>query len=304
MENKKRCGLLLLVLMLVCFVYSAQAQQDPLYGLYLNNPLVINPAFAGLGNNLDVNVGYRAQWAGFDGAPTTLNANGSISLYKNRIGAGLQIVQDNIGENKNTGASGLFAYKLNFDKRVVSFGMSAGFVNYRSSPGRLNLQDPDDALFPSVSEMAPALGAGAMVKTDRYLLGVSVPRILAATSGNQLVQPYQRHYYLFASYLFFVSERVVLRPGALLKLTGGNPPSVDANLNVVIDRHYSVGLYARNLNAVGLQAQLTLLDKFRVAYSFEVPTGSSVGARFVTNEVMLGIRTAVFTSHALAPGYF
>jgi type IX secretion system PorP/SprF family membrane protein len=301
MENKIRRGILLLM---ACWVLSAQAQQDPLYGLYLNNPLVINPAFAGLGNNLDVNVSHRAQWAGFDGAPATLSANGSISLLQNKIGAGLQIVRDNIGENKNTGASGLFAYKLNLERKVVSFGMSASFVNYSSSPGQLNLQSPDDPLFPSVSELAPALGAGAMVKTDRYLLGVSVPRILNGTSGNQLVQAYQRHYYLFASYLFFVSERVVLKPGALLKVTEGNPLSVDANFNVVIDRNYSVGLYSRNLNAVGLQAQLMFLGKFRLAYSLEVPTGSSVGARFVTNEVMLGIRTAVFTSHALATGYF
>ena len=292
--------------LLLLATLSAQAQQDPLYGLYLNNPLVMNPAYTGLTNNLAVNVGYRRQWTSFEGAPNSLNANGAISLLQNKIGAGLQIVQDNIGENKITAISGLFAYKLNLDRKVVSFGMSAGLTNYAVSPGKLNLQDPTDPYFPTVSEMAPTLGVGVMLKTDRYLLGVSVPRLIAATvqAGGQDFKVYQQHYYLFASYIFFVSEKVVFKPATLLKATNGNPLSVDVNLNLILNRNYLVGAYTRNLNTFGLLAQMKFLDKFKLAYSFEVPTGASVGTQFVTNEVMLGIRTAVFTSHTSVDDQF
>lgn len=292
--------------LLLLATLSAQAQQDPLYGLYLNNPLVMNPAYTGLTNNLAVNVGYRRQWTSFEGAPNSLNANGAISLLQNKIGAGLQIVQDNIGENKITAVSGLFAYKLNLDRKVVSFGMSAGLTNYAVSPGKLNLQDPTDPYFPTVSEMAPTLGVGVMLKTDRYFLGVSVPRLIAATvqAGGQDFKVYQQHYYLFASYLFFVSEKVVFKPATLLKATNGNPLSVDVNLNLILNRNYLVGAYTRNLNTFGLLAQMKFLDKFKLAYSFEVPTGASVGTQFVTNEVMLGIRTAVFTSHTSVDDQF
>jgi type IX secretion system PorP/SprF family membrane protein len=295
-----------LSLLLLLATLSAQAQQDPLYGLYLNNPLVINPAYTGLSNNLAVNVSYRRQWASFDGAPNALNANGAISLLHNKIGAGLQIVQDNIGENKITAVSGLFAYKLNLDRKVVSFGMSAGLTNYAVSPGKLNLQDPTDPYFPTVSEMAPTLGVGVMLKTDRYLLGVSVPRLIAATvqAGGQDFKVYQQHYYLFASYLFFVSEKVVFKPATLLKATNGNPLSVDVNLNLILNRNYLVGAYTRNLNTFGLLAQMKFLDKFKLAYSFEVPTGASVGTQFVTNEVLIRIRTAVFTSHTSVDDQF
>ncbi len=295
-----------LSLLLLLFTLSAQAQQDPLYALYLNNPLVINPAYTGLTNNLAVNVGYRRQWTSFDGAPNSLSANGAISLLQNKIGAGLQIVQDNIGENKITTVSGLFAYKLNLDRKVVSFGMSAGFINYAVSPGRLNLQDPTDPYFPTVSEIAPTLGVGVMLKTDKYLLGVSVPRLIAATvqAGGQDFKVYQQHFYVFASYLFFVSDKVVFKPATLLKATNGNPLSVDVNLNLILNRNYLVGAYTRNLNTFGLLAQMKLLDKFKLAYSFEVPTGASVGTQFVTNEVMIGIRTAVFTSHTSVDDQF
>ncbi|HRK55829.1 MAG TPA: PorP/SprF family type IX secretion system membrane protein, partial [Cyclobacteriaceae bacterium] len=72
-------------------------QQDPLYSQYINNPMVINPAYAGLNNNLNASLSYRTQWGGFEGNPTTVNVNGHISLVDNRVGAGLLIVQDKIG---------------------------------------------------------------------------------------------------------------------------------------------------------------------------------------------------------------
>jgi hypothetical protein len=123
-------------------------------------------------------------------------------------------------------------------------------------------------------------------------------------AGGQDFKVYQQHYYLFASYIFFVSEKVVFKPATLLKATNGNPLSVDVNLNLILNRNYLVGAYTRNLNTFGLLAQMKFLDKFKLAYSFEVPTGASVGTQFVTNEVMLGIRTAVFTSHTSVDDQF
>jgi Type IX secretion system membrane protein PorP/SprF len=52
---------------------KAFAQQDPLYGLYLNNPLVINPAYTGIDNNLAAFTSCRNQWPGFDVAMKTLS---------------------------------------------------------------------------------------------------------------------------------------------------------------------------------------------------------------------------------------
>ena len=58
-------------LLLVCMAAlglsrTADAQIDPLYAQYLNNPMLINPAYAGLNNNLNIGVSFRKQWAGFE----------------------------------------------------------------------------------------------------------------------------------------------------------------------------------------------------------------------------------------------
>src|SRR5882672_9984639 len=76
---------------------NAVAQQDPLYSQYLNNPFVLNPAYAGLTDNLNLSISYRSQWTGLEGSPKTVNANGHISLFDNRMGAGMMIIADQIG---------------------------------------------------------------------------------------------------------------------------------------------------------------------------------------------------------------
>src|SRR5262245_49638015 len=81
---------------------SVMAQTDPLYAQYMNNTLLINPAYSGLNNNFMGSVTFRKQWAGFDGSPTTMNVNGNISLFDNRMGAGLIILKDQVGASTNT----------------------------------------------------------------------------------------------------------------------------------------------------------------------------------------------------------
>ena len=282
------------------FAPQAFSQQDPLYGLYLNNPLLINPAYSGINNNLTAFTGYRNQWAGFDGSPKTLNAGGHLSLWQNKLGAGLVVVSDKIGENTNTQVTGTFAYKLPVgDGKTLSFGMQAGFINYKVDPSQLTLQAPTDPVFAPVNQMKPNLGAGIMLKSDKYLVGLSVPRLINSSFdlGGQKINVYEQHYYLLGSYLFFINERIILKPSVLLKAVKGSPLSTDLNFNINFYRNYTAGIYTRNFNAYGLLLQFNFLEKFRIAYAFEVPTNQAIGTRFVTNEVMLSIRTAVLKFH-------
>jgi type IX secretion system PorP/SprF family membrane protein len=299
-------GLLLLASLIVINL-TVSAQQDPIYGLYLNNPMVINPAYTGINNKLEANVGYRNQWGGFDGHPTTLNAGGHVSLRDNKMGIGGLIVQDNIGENKNTSFNISYAYKLQLkDHKVFSFGMQGGFISYKSDPSSIKVQNPDDPAFAPFSQTKLNVGAGVVFKTDRFFAGFSVPRLLSnslSTSG-QKVNVYQQHYYLLGSYLFYVSERIILKPAVLLKGLASAPLSADLNFNVNIDRKYTAGIYTRNFQAMGVLLQMNFMEKFRFAYALEMPGNHGVGNRFITNEILIGIRTAVFQYHDSSPSLF
>src|SRR5688572_20830793 len=171
----------LLFLLLILGSASAIAQTDPLYAQYLNNTLLINPAYSGLNNNFSGSVTFRKQWAGFDGSPTTINANAHTSLAHNRMGLGLIVLRDNVGANSNTEVHATYAYRLDLGDKFFSFGLQAGMVNYKSDNGDLNPYDTSDPVFQgTMNTTKPSFGAGAILHSDRYFIGLSVPRMLKA----------------------------------------------------------------------------------------------------------------------------
>ncbi len=276
-------------------------QQDPLYSQYINNPMVINPAYAGLNNNLNASLTYRTQWGGFDGNPTTVNVNGHISLVDNKVGAGLLIVQDKIGNVTNTEFQVAGSYKLQLEDVTFSFGMQAGVINFSSNFSELNLADPGDPAFAGNENLSkPNIGAGVALKSERYFVGLSVPRLLSTTFKSSMGEQfdlYNQHYYLFGGYVFNMGTRLRLKPSVLLKSVKGSPLSTDLNFNLNIDQLYSAGIFTRNFNTYGIQLQALLKEQFRLGYTFELPTASSVGTQFNTHEIMLGIRMSVLSFH-------
>lgn len=292
-------------LLLVALGSPALAQQDPLYAQYINNPILLNPAYAGLNDNFNANVTYRNQWGGFEGNPVTFNFNTHVSLVNNKVGAGLLISQDKLGIIKNTEVQAAFSYKLALDDtRTFSFGMQAGFVNFRANYDDLNIPDDqrDDIAFSANENLSkPNLGAGFILKSDKYLVGASVPRLLSTTvtasSTGQDFELYKQHFYFFGSYVFFLNENIRLKPSTLIRAVGGSPISMDLNFNFNFNEKITAGIFTRNFSAYGIQLQAKLGNNIRLGYIFELPTGNSVGTRFLTHEVLLGTTVPVFDYH-------
>ncbi len=280
---------------------AAFGQQDPLYSQYINNPMVINPAYAGLNNNFNASVAYRNQWGGFEGNPKTFNFNSHVSLVENKVGLGLLVVQDQIGGAKNTEVQGAFSYKLPLDDtKTFSFGMQAGFINFRNNFSDLNLDDPtDEAFIQNENVSKPNLGAGAILKSDKFFFGVSIPRLLNTTlsQGGQDFQLYDRTLYVFGSYAYFINENIRFKPAVLLRAVKGSPMSVDLNLNFNFNEKYTAGVFTRNFNTYGVQVQAKLGDKLKFGYTFEIPMNNSVGSAFTTHELFLGLTMPTFDFH-------
>lgn len=105
-------NLLLSSLLIIGCLFPGCAQTDPLYAQYMNNPFVLNPAYAGFNKTVNASVSFRKQWAGFEGSPSTMNATVHASLLENKMGAGLIVIQDKIGINSNIDVTGTYSYKL------------------------------------------------------------------------------------------------------------------------------------------------------------------------------------------------
>ncbi|HMJ70310.1 MAG TPA: type IX secretion system membrane protein PorP/SprF [Cyclobacteriaceae bacterium] len=285
---------------------TVNAQRDPLYAQYANNPFVLNPAYAGLSNNLNVALSYRNQWNGLEGSPKTINVNGRMPLIYDKMGAGVMVVSDRMGASTVTEALAIYSYQIHMTSTtVLSFGLQAGVANFHIDNSKVSPYDNTDPLFQGTyNEAKPGLGFGAVLKGDRFLVGVSVPRMLKSGFSAQGAQYslYTQHYYLSGSYDFSLTEHLRFKPSTLLKWVKGAPLSMDLNASLLIKNNYQVGLLTRNFSTFGLLTQALIKDMFVVGYVFELPTGPAADVNFSTHEIMMGLRLSVLKFHERSVG--
>ncbi|WP_179339829.1 PorP/SprF family type IX secretion system membrane protein [Winogradskyella ludwigii] len=134
MKLKKYCLIAFIALM----ANFGMAQEGlPIYSDYLtDNYYLIHPSMAGVANCAKVRLTARQQWFGVDDAPSlqTLSMNGRIGDSPVAIGGVL--FNDANGYHSTVGGYATFAYHLMFsrneiDLNMLSFGLSAGFLQYK-----------------------------------------------------------------------------------------------------------------------------------------------------------------------------
>jgi hypothetical protein len=50
------------ILQILVAPFGLQAQHDQIRARYIMNPLMVNPSYQGIGNNIQANTGYVMQW--------------------------------------------------------------------------------------------------------------------------------------------------------------------------------------------------------------------------------------------------
>jgi type IX secretion system PorP/SprF family membrane protein len=131
----------------------------PIYSDYLtDNYYLIHPSMAGVANCAKVRLTARAQWFGQDEAPNlqTLSVNGRIGDSPSAIGA--IVYNDKNGYHSQTGAYFTYAHHLMFsrnriDLNMLSFGLSAGFIQYKLDETSF-LEDGFDPIIAGVEQSA------------------------------------------------------------------------------------------------------------------------------------------------------
>ena len=137
------------------------------------------------------------------------------------------------------------------------------------------------------------------MRSEKYLVSVAVPHMLKASGGLETLAGnlYSQNLYVFAGYLAQVSYRIKLKPSVLLRSSKGSPLSVDYYLGMRVDDSYTIGMFTRNFNTLGFQAQINVGDALRFSYTFELPTNNSVGLNFTSHEFMVSFRLAALSFH-------
>ncbi|NJL11765.1 MAG: type IX secretion system membrane protein PorP/SprF [Microscillaceae bacterium] len=255
---------------------TAQAQQDAQYSLYMFNGMALNPAFAGSRELASLTGLFREQWVGFEGAPSTQTLSFHTPFQERRMGAGVWLANDRLGESRTFQLSLAYAYRLLLDEGELSFGVQGGFTQYRADFDGVNTSfNPniiDPAFNQNINEILPNLGLGVYFQNNRVYAGFSIPQLFNNNLADEITDARQSvHYFATAGYLLNPQSRIQLTPSFMLKYVQGAPLSFDLNALVNFMDKVEAGISYRIGDSIDCILALPLMKNLKLAYAYDIP---------------------------------
>lgn len=273
---------LLMVALFLLIGSEVRSQQDAQYTQYMYNAVSINPGYAGTRGHVSIAALHRSQWAGIDGAPTTQTLNVHSPIGYRGVGLGLSIVNDKIGPTSETYFDGDFSYTVyTSNEGRLSFGLKASAhlldINFsKLNQDYTNPGGPDPSLQQNIdNKFSPNFGAGVYYHTQRYYLGISVPRFLQTThfDGQALSTATERmNFYLITGYVFDLDDNLKFKPATLVKVVQGAPVQLDISANFMFKDKFVLGAGYRLDAAVSALAGFQLSKEFFIGMAYDRET--------------------------------
>ena len=253
--NKSKYNQLNLLLWSIAAVwlgaFNMNAQQDAQYTQYMYNTVSVNPGYTGSRGHMSVAALYRAQWVGLDGAPKTQTLNIHTPLGYKGVGAGISIVNDQIGPTSETYFDLDLSYTIQTSQDArLSFGIkaSAHLLDIRFSELNQDLTSPggpDPTLQQDIqNRFSPNIGAGVYYHTQRFYAGLSVPRFLETTHFDESslsTASEQLNFYFITGYVMEMSAFWKFKPALLTKVVRGAPLQLDLSANFMYNDKFIIG---------------------------------------------------------------
>jgi type IX secretion system PorP/SprF family membrane protein len=270
-----------MTILIIASIDMAKAQYDVMFTQYMNNEMFINPAYTGSKDALAVNLLHRQQWTGFEGRPVTTTFSAHSPIIKKGIGVGISFLNEKIGVLKRNLIYASYAYRIRTsEKGVLNFGLMGGVHLQQQDFASIITTDLNDPNFsmntPTVA--TPNFGFGMMYNTNDFYAGFSIPRMLddniKFNSTGQLEKGVSfnlksYHYYFVAGKVFPVSDEVMLKPQAMVKIAADAPIELDINLNALIKEKFWAGLGFRSKADLSAIFGVQINTNFLVSYSYD-----------------------------------
>jgi type IX secretion system PorP/SprF family membrane protein len=287
--------ILIITVGLLCLT-KISAQQLSMYSQYYWNDYVINPAFTGIKNTPRVQLGYRNQWSGFQGAPKTYTVGGHTGFEKQKMGlGGMLFMDDQGGAIRQNGIMINYSYQLKLNQNSgLSFGVSGIINQYAFNGSGISNINPDATLQTNITQLAPDMNFGVVYHLNNKLyIGLAANQLVQSRLGkfntnllnvseNQLI----RHYNLSASYLTKINDKLGLEPYALLRTTFIKAPQAELGGKVTYKDFVFGGLsYRTNESVIGMVGMY--YQNFMLAYSYDFTLSAIRSYSSGTHELLL-----------------
>lgn len=241
--------IIITIALLSSFVFIAYSQQSAPFSHYIFNHMLINPAYVGTKQLININATYNTMWTGFKGAPSTQTISAEGGIGKN-MGLGVHFINDKIGAQYMQGLFGSYSYIIRFNEKWrLSLGLSVGVSNFILDGSKLIIDNPDDPAIPKtkVNSVRFDSKAGLFLYSNRFYFGFSVSDLLADVfkTKDLLVAKPSRHYYITSGYVFDAGKNLKIKPSFLFREDFRAPSNIDINCFFLIKEKFWLGATAR-----------------------------------------------------------
>jgi len=300
-----RNSIILVTLLLSAVLSRAQELTLPQLSQYLaDNPFVMSPTYAGVGDHIKIRINGLTQWVGIKDAPDTQSLAADARIG-NRSGLGMLLYNDSNGETKQRGARLSFAHHLTLDRyddEFVSFGISYNFNQFRIDIE--NFDGPDPNVTDDRATTNHNFDVGVLYRKDKFYFSVNASNLLDKdlTKFNPVFEPNRlRNYYIYTGYRYTKNKnsRLEIEPSVFFQLFESDGRSV-TDLNVKFrwydfEDYYYAGVTYRFLNdQIGNPLYIAPIlglkkNNFYFGYSYQIILNEILGFSTGTHVVTLGV---------------
>lgn len=300
-----------ILIALAFFFFVTKGQQEQQYSQYMLNQFALNPAVAGTEDFVDIVIGARKQWAGFESAPTTTFITAHMPLGKKRTqfhhvgenktwhGVGVQAFSDITGPISRNSLLLAYAYNLPITSTIrLSSGAYLGFKQWKTNTEKWrNIDDESDYLFANNlnSGLLPDLHLGVCLYSPNFYVNLSTFSLLqndlkiSVNNDAENAKQYA-HYFLNGGLRLWLNETTQISPSIMLKYTNGTPLSVDLNGKITHNNKFWYGFSYRVRDAFNVFVGAEFNNQLYASYAFEW-SHTAIGKHIVgSHEIILGLR--------------
>lgn len=308
-------------LILWCFLAlgtaTAIAQQDAQYTQYMYNTMSVNPAYAGSRGQLSLAALYRSQWIGLEGSPKTFTLNLHSPILNSRVGYGLSVVNDNIGDGvvQETNIDAAISYTIDVSRDAkLSFGLKGGGNLLSLDFNGLQKYQEETVDADNIDhKFTPNFGLGVYYHTDRFYAGLSAPNLLeskhfdnGAGSENNFLSADRINFYMITGYVFDLNADLKFKPAVLTKVVSGAPLQLDLSGTFLYNEKFSFGAAYRWDAAVSALMGFQLNEQLMIGLAYDRETTDLGGTRFNDGSFELFVRWELVKSYGrlVSPRFF
>ncbi len=296
--------ILFLAIFALAIIFKPQmvmGQQDPLYTQYMENLLVINPAFAGSKENGNVLLVARNQWVSLPNSPITRSFAYQTPTENKNVGLGFSVMYDKIGPQKQTGVYIDYSYFLRVGENYkLGMGLKGGVSFYRASLTDLITIDPDPIYSQDIyKNFLPNIGVGFFLFSKDTYLGLSVPKLIENTITRddyqtEYLNRQEIHLYTVAGKKFSLSEDFQLKTNAMMRFVLNSPISFQLTALAGFQNKFWVGGMLRFGDSYGIVTQFQATEKMLIGYSYDLTTSNLNAYSNGTHEIMFSYDLNIF----------